>query len=184
MKNITNRPKDLISISSIVTKPNGDVDFIAEFRETLRDIRRLGFFTNEGDLLVLEYKAGGGTACIRVPKFQRSENTNVFASYYACQNKNNLYLVYNDCVENIQSDGKLVTFAFNATHRDNLYLVVTAISDRGKISHKQVLDFEDADLAPRPRHFEMVCPGQVGLFGSKWRYASRGEDAIGMLTIN
>jgi hypothetical protein len=175
---------DNFTISSMVTKPNGDVDFIAEFRETIMDIRGMGFFTNMGDLLVLEYKAGGGTACIRVPKFQRSENTNVFASYYACQKNNNLYLLYNDCVENLQSEGKLVSFAFNATHLSNLYLVVTAISDQGRISHKQVMDFEDADLAPRPRHFEVIYPGAVGLFGSKWKYASRADEAIGLMTIN
>jgi hypothetical protein len=175
---------DNFTISSIVTLPNGDVDFIAEFRETLQDMRGMGFFTNMGDLLVLEYKAADGIACIRVPKYQRSENTNVFASYYACQNKGNLYLIYNDCVENIQSENKLVSFAFNATHLSNLYLVVTAISDQGKISHKQVLNFEDADLAPRPRHFAVIYPGEVGLFGSKWKYASRADEAIGMMMIN
>jgi hypothetical protein len=48
-----------------------NVDFIAEFRETLQDMRGMGFFTNMGDLLVLEYKAAGGIACTRVPKYQR-----------------------------------------------------------------------------------------------------------------
>jgi hypothetical protein len=174
---------DNFRIKSIVTKRNGDVDFIAEYWEMLQSGPTSVFF-NEGDLLVLEYKASGDISCIRVPKFQTSENANFFGSYYAWENKNKLYLLYNDCMENLQSEDKLVTFDFHVTHLSNLRLVVTVINEKGKVSRKSVLDFDEAGLAPRPRRSGRVSPDQVSLFGSKLKYLSRPVEAIGILTSN
>lgn len=173
---------DNFTISSIVAKPNGNVCFIAEFRENLQG--RGSLFYNDGDLLVLEYKAAGEPSCIRVPKFQRSENANFFGSFSAFENKNNLYLLYNDCAENLQSGDNLISFAFNATHRSSLNLVVATINEKEKLSRKALLDFEDADLGPDPRRFNFISPGQIGLFGSRYKYAKRAEKAIGVLAVN
>jgi hypothetical protein len=175
---------DNFKIKTIVTKSNGDVDFIAEYNDAASNLHTQTDFFYTGDLLVMEYRSTGDLVCVRVPKYQRAENGNSFASFYAFEHKNKLCLFYNDCVENLDSQDKLVSFYFGGIHPSNLYLVAATFDDKGKLTRKKVFSFDEAEVGPRPARFHRMSANQVILFGSKFKYLSRADEAIGMLTLN
>ena len=175
---------DNFKIRTIIARSNGDVDFIAEYGDAARNISTMNASFYTGDLLVIEYRSAGDIVCMRVPKYQRAENGNSFASFYAFEYKNRLCLFYNDCVENLESEDKLISFYFGGTRLSNLYLTVATFDEKGKVSRKKVFSFDEAEVGPRPRRFYRMSANQVILFGSKFKYLSRADEAIGMLTFN
>jgi len=85
---------DNFRIKSIVTRSNGDVDFIAEFEETLFNASTHNYFFNVGDILILDYSVAGDVSCFRIPKMQMCTNASHYASFHACEHNSLLYIFY------------------------------------------------------------------------------------------
>lgn len=170
----------------MVTRDNGDRDFLVEYREVINSPRSAYILYKCGDIIDVNVKKDGRNVIARIPKMQVSVDDD-YLSFKAMPYKDKLLLFYNDDDENVTKDLSkkpdptsfpvITEYGFSLGGK-HAVLCMASIDGDGNLSRKVLVDKEASKYVTAVNVSFFTEKNKIALYAKKGR-----KDMIGYLVV-